>query len=202
MADVRLARVDEHPFGVSWVIDDSGTRASHALKVDGRVWIVDPVEHPAAMDRIDVLGPVAGVLQLLDRHNRDCAAIAGRLGVPHLRVPDAVPETPLQVLPLVRKRRWREVAIWWPGPDVLVVAEALGTAPVFTAGHGAVGMHPILRPAPPGALRGLRPEHLLVSHGPPVSGPDAREGVEWAYAHARSDIPRAAVTIVRTLIGR
>jgi hypothetical protein len=200
MADVRLARVDEHPFGVSWLIDEDTARTSHALKVDGSVWLVDPVEHPAALERIEVLGPVAGVLQLLDRHNRDCAAIAGRLGVPHLRVPQVVPGTPLEVITVVDQRRWHEVALWWPGPDVLVVPEALGTAPVFTAGHGAVGLHPILRPLPPAALRGMHPEHLLVGHGPPVSGPDARGGVEWSYAHARRDIPRVAVALARMAV--
>ena len=114
MAETKLARVEEHPFGITWQIDEPGARTSHALRVDGRVWIVDPVEHPAALERIEVLGPVAGVLQLIDRHNRDCAAIAGRLGVPHLRVPSEVPGTPLEVVRVVDNRRWREVALWWP----------------------------------------------------------------------------------------
>jgi hypothetical protein len=200
MAEVELAQVDEHPFGISWLIKEAGARASHALQIDGRVWIVDPVEHPAAMERIETLGPVAGVLQLIDRHNRDCAAIAGRLRVPHLRVPAEVPGTPLEVVTVLDSRRWREVALWWPGPEVLVVPETLGTVDAFTAGHGAVGMHPVLRPVPPKALRGMRPEHLLVGHGPPVSGPDARDGVEWAYAHARSDIPRLFATIGRIVV--
>ena len=76
----------------------------------------------------------------------------------------------------------------------------LGTVEAFTAGHGAVGIHPVLRPIPPKALRGMRPEHLLVGHGPPVTGPDARDGVDWAYAHARSDIPRLFVTVGRIAV--
>ena len=195
MAEVKLARVDEHPFGITWQIDETGARTSHALRVDGRVWIVDPVEHPAALERIEVLGPVAGVLQLIDRHNRDCAAIAGRLGVPHLRVPSEVPGTPLEVVRVVDNRRWREVALWWPEPEVLVVPEALGTVDAFTARHGAVGMHPVLRPLPPKALRGMRPEHLLVGHGPPVHGPDAAAGLEHAYARSRRDIPRTLLNL-------
>lgn len=200
MAETKLARVDEHPFGISWQIDEPGARTSHALKVDGRVWIVDPVEHPAAIERIEILGPVAGVLQLIDRHNRDCAAIAGRLGVPHLRVPGEVPGTPLEVVHVVDHRRWREVALWWPEPEALVVPEMLGTVDAFTAGHGAVGMHPVLRPLPPKALRGMRPEHLLVGHGPPVSGADARDGVDWAYAYSRRDIPRLFATLGRMAV--
>ena len=110
MADVRLAQVDEHPFGISWVIDEAGSRASHALKVEGQVYVIDPVEHEAALERIEVLGPVAAVVQLLDRHNRDCAAIARKLGVPHLRMPEAIPNTPLETIRVVDLRRWREVA--------------------------------------------------------------------------------------------
>jgi hypothetical protein len=190
MADVRLAQVDEHPFGISWVIDEAGSRASHALKVEGQVYVIDPVEHEAALERIEVLGPVAAVVQLLDRHNRDCAAIAQKLGVPHLRMPEAIPNSPLEIIRVVDLRRWREVALWWPRREVLVVAEALGTASIWTADHGVVGLHPILRPLPPKALRAYRPAHLLTGHGPPVSGPDARDGVEWAYDHARGDLPR------------
>jgi hypothetical protein len=63
-------------------------------------------------------------------------------------------------------------------------------------------MHPILRALPPKALRGMRPEHLLVGHGPPVSGADAREGVEWAYAHARGDLPRLLATVGRIAVER
>jgi hypothetical protein len=111
-----------------------------------------------------------------------------------------VPGTPLEVVRVVDNRRWREVALWWPEPEVLVVPEALGTVDAFTAGHGAVGMHPVLRPLPPKALRGMRPEHLLVGHGPPVSGADARDGVDWAYAHARTDIPRLFATLGRIAV--
>jgi hypothetical protein len=200
MTEVKLARVDEHPFGITWQIDEAAARTSHALNVDGRVWIIDPVDHPAALERIEALGPVAGVIQLIDRHNRDCAAIAGRLQVPHLRVPGEVPGTPLEVVRVVDQRRWREVALWWPEYEALVVPETLGTVPLFTAGHGAVGMHPILRPLPPKALRGMRPASLLVGHGPPVSGDDARDGVEWAYAHARGDIPRLFATVARIAV--
>ena len=53
MAEVKLARVEEHPFGITWQIDEPGARTSHALRVDGRVWIVDPVEHPAALDELE-----------------------------------------------------------------------------------------------------------------------------------------------------
>ena len=79
--------------------------------------------------------------------------------------------------------------------------EALGTSSIWTADHGVVGLHPILRPLPPKALRGYRPAYLLTwGHGPPVKGPDARDGVEWAYDRARADIPRLGAMLGRMAI--
>jgi len=200
---VELHALSEFTLGVTWEVAEAARRTSHAIRDDdGRVWLVDPVDQPEAMARVAALGEPAGVLQLIDRHNRDCATIAARLGVPHLAVPDAVPDSPFEVVGVLAAKRWREVALWWAERDVLVVAEAIGTAEIFTAGgHGAVGMHPILRPRPPRALRGYRPEHLLVGHGPPVHGAAARDGIDWAYAHARGDIPRLLLSIPRLLRG-
>ena len=192
-----LARLDPFSAGLSWLIREPVQRASHAIVADGRVWIVDPVDHPEAMEPVAALGPPAAVLQLLDRHERDCASVAARLGVPHLVVPDAVTGSPFRTIPIVRVPRWRETALWWPEASVLVVTEAVGTGKAFTAGHGAVGLHPFLRPLPPRGLRGLRPEHLLVGHGRSVHGPDAESGIEWAYARARRDVPRLAITLAR-----
>jgi hypothetical protein len=203
MPPVTLAALSEFTLGVTWEVDEAARRTSHAVRTDdGRVWLIDPVDDPEALRRATALGEPAAVLQLIDRHNRDCAAIAARLGVPHLDVPDAVPDSPFRAIPVLRMKRWRETALWWPERELLVVAETIGTAEPFTAGgHGAAGMHPILRPRPPKALRGYRPEHLLCGHGPPAHGAAARDGVEWAYAHARSDIPRLLLALPRIARG-
>jgi hypothetical protein len=194
---MKLASLSEFALGLTWQIDEAAMRTSHAVLADGRVWLVDPVDQPEAMERVAALGEPAAVVQLIDRHNRDCAQVAQRLGVPHLDVPDAVPGSPFETIPVLRLRRWRESALWWPEQRLLVVAEAIGTGPVFTTGHGAAGMHPLLRPLPPGGLRGFEPEHLLCGHGPPVHGAAARGAVEWAYAHARRDIPRLPLALAR-----
>ena len=102
-------------------------RTSHALLVDGKVWLVDPVAFDEALDRAAGLGEIAGVLQLLDRHNRDCAPLAERFGVPLLKVPDAVPGTPFKAIPVVRFPGWKETALWWPEHEALIVAEVVGT---------------------------------------------------------------------------
>src|SRR3954471_22367962 len=143
---------DEFEFGFSWIAQPL-MRTCHALATPEGVWLIDPVDDPEPLERAAALGAPAGVLQLLDRHKRDCAAIAARLGVVHLVVPDAVPGSPFEVIAVVRRPGWRESALWWPERRALVVAEALGTTPHFTLGHGPVGVHPVLRLLPPNVLR-------------------------------------------------
>jgi hypothetical protein len=182
-------------------MDDPVARACHALADEGRVWLVDPVDEPAAMAAAVALGKPAGVLQLLDRHNRDCAAIATRLGVKRVVNPHALAATPFEVVPVIRWPAWRETALWWPAQGVLVVPEAVGTAPAFAIGSGLVGVHPMIRLVPPRALRRVAPQHLLVGHGPPVHGPDAASGLREALARSRRDIPRLALklpTLIRS----
>jgi hypothetical protein len=181
---------DEYEFGLTWVLDEPMERASHALVVDGGLWLVDPVAVDDALERALALAEPAGVLQLLDRHGRDCAALAEKYGVPHLKVPDDVPGTPFEAIPVVRKPKWKETALWWPEREALVVAEVVGTNAIYTGGRPDAGMHLFLRPLPPGALRGYEPEHLLMGHGPPLHGPAASQGLENAYARSRRDLPR------------
>ena len=67
-------------------------RTAHALSSGGQVWLIDPFDDEPALQAAATLGRPAGVLQLLDRHNRDCDSIAARLGVPLLRLPDRAPD--------------------------------------------------------------------------------------------------------------
>ena len=189
-------KYDDFEHGFSWFPDDTLRRTGHALDTGDGVWLVDPVDVPAAIERAAERGTPAGVLQLLDRHDRDCAAIAARLGVPHLRLPAAIPGSPLVVVPVMSLPLWHEVALWWPERRVLVVAETIGTTRGFFAPGGQpAGVHPVLRLAPPGALRGFEPEHLLVGHGRGVHGPAAAAALAGAYARARKDLPRLALTL-------
>src|SRR3954463_4168032 len=150
---------------------------SHALVDGGRVWLVDPVDAGDAVERARGLGEPAAVLQLLDRPNPASPAPSRRprgppltwpVGVPHLKVPAVLPDTPFSVLNLDWGRGWKEVALWWPDRAALVVPESLGTAPMFAVGPGPVGVPPMRRISPPTSLRAFVPEHLLVGHGPPV----------------------------------
>jgi hypothetical protein len=181
--------VEEHALGLTWVVAEPMERAFHALVDDGKLWLVDPLDGAEMEDAI-ALGEPAGVLQLLDRHNRDCAAIASRLGVPHLKVPDSVPGSPFEAIPVVRIPGWKETALWWPARQALVVAELLAANPMHTGGEQRVGIHLFLRPWPPSSLRGYRPAHLLLGHGGSVHGSEAANAVATAYARARRDLPR------------
>jgi hypothetical protein len=155
---------DESEYGFGWMPDERLVRTAHALVVEGRVWLVDAVLWPEALDRARELGEPAGVIQLLDRHNRDCAAVASELGVPHLRVPDHV-DAPLEIVRVVNMPFWHERALWWPERRVLVVADALGTVGYFTWGGKRIGVHPLLRLRPPRKLMRLGAHVVLVGHG-------------------------------------
>jgi hypothetical protein len=195
---MRRISVEAHDLGLTWVVEEPMERAFHALVADGQVWLVDPLDGPEIEDAV-ALGEPAGVLQLLDRHNRDCAKIAGRLEVPHLKVPDSVPGSPFEAIAAVRIPRWQETALWWPQKKALVVAEVLAANPMHTGGQQRVGMHLFLRPWPPSSLRGYRPEHLLLGHGRSVHGPEAAADLETAYTRARRDLPRVLLGLPSAL---
>jgi hypothetical protein len=144
---------------LEWVEPGFMQRASHV--VDG--WVIDPVydEHELAR----VTGAV-GVVQLLDRHNRDCARVAELLGVPLYVVPDEAPAgAPFEVLPVLHRKRWHEVALWFPEHRTLVCADALGTARYYRAPSERIAVSPLLRLTPPRVLLRVDPEHVLVGHG-------------------------------------
>lgn len=183
----------EHGFG--WLAEEAMTRTSHALVASGKVWLVDPMDWSDAIERARALGEPAAVLQLLDRHERDCAALAERLAVPHLVAPDTVPESPFECVPIMRRRRWQERALWWPERKTLAVADVLGTNAFYTAGKAPVGVHLFLRLTPPRALGTYEPEHLLAGHGEGLHGLATADAVRRALAESRRRLPGVVVRI-------
>lgn len=147
--------------------------------------------HEAAVEeRVRALGEPVGVIQLLDRHERDGPAFAERLRVPLHPVPfDGIAGSPFSFLRIARSRFWQEVALWWPERRVLVCADALGTVGYFRAGGERLGVHPLLRLRPPRALRGLDPKHVLSGHGEGVHD-GAAGALSEALATARRRLPR------------
>ena len=57
-------RYEEHDCGFSWMPDETLRRTSHALADSGAVWLIDPVDVPAALERAASLGTPAAVVQL------------------------------------------------------------------------------------------------------------------------------------------
>jgi len=156
--------VDEFEHGFGWIQEGFLQRCSHALVVGGDVWLIDPVADDGVDERVRAAGTPAGVIQLVDRHNRDCVAFAKRFGaplhvVPHERL------GPFEVVPIRDWRVWKEVALWWPAEGVLVCGDALGTIGYFHLGRGRVGLHPLLRLRPPKGLERLEPDVILCGHG-------------------------------------
>jgi hypothetical protein len=192
--------LQHHAVGLTWHESNTMARSAHAVRDGERVWLIDPFEDAPALEAAAALGQPAAVIQLLDRHQRDGEAIAARLGVPLLRLPTTLPDTPFEVVSVVARPWWREIALWWPAQSALIVAEAVGTGPLFRLGR-PLGVHPLLRALPPrAALGGYAPERLLVGHGPALesgAGPALRE----ALAAARTDIPKLLIKLPSAIRG-
>jgi len=193
--------VQHHPVGITWHESNAMARAAHAVRDGESVWLIDPFEDPAALEAAAALGQPVGVIQLLDRHARDGEAIANRLAVPLMRLPKSLPDTPFEVVSVVDRPLWHEIALWWPAQHTLIVAEAVGTGPLFRLGRRA-GVHPLLRAVPPRSSLGrYSPERLLVGHGPALDA-DAATALSEALSSSRSDIPKLLTTLPSVIRGR
>jgi hypothetical protein len=190
MAEIAIRFCDEFDGGFGWVVDDELLkRCSHALVEGGRVWAIDALAADGVEERIRGAGEPAGVIQLLDRHNRDCRPLAEQLGVPHHRTPkQPIAGAPFQFIVLRDSRFWREVALWWPERRVLVCADVLGTVGYFLAPGERLGVHPLLRLVPPRRLVTVEPGVVLCGHGEGVLS-DGAAVLADALAGARRRLP-------------
>ena len=194
-----MSYCDETEAGFGWISPNPGWmgRASHALAAGGRVWLVDPVDFPGLDERARSLGEPQAVLQLLGRHGRDCAAVAARLGVPHLLLPATLPGTPFQTVPVRAFPLWTETALWWEDRRTLIVSEALGTTRYYRAPGSALGVHPFLRVlGPPKELLAFAPEHILCGHGPGVHV-DSDKALRDAVRRSRRELPAMVGRVLR-----
>lgn len=211
-------KIDRWEGGVGWIAhpDEAMLRASHALAADrgdedggedggDAVWVVDPVDAPGVDDLLAEFGDVAGVVVLLNRHYRDADGLARRHDVPVYvpawfdRIPDEVsaevrrferelPGTDYRLLKVADRFGWTEGALYDEADGTLLVAESVGNAPYFTADDESLGVHPMRRLVPPSVLHGLRPERVLVGHGPGVLD-DASPALSDALDGARRRAP-------------
>lgn len=171
-------------------MDEPMARASHALADGEKVWLVDPVDDEAAIERALSLGEPAVVFQLLDRHNRDCAEVARRLDIDLVVLPLELRGTPFEAIEVVDNRFWKERALWWKKTRTLIVAEAIGASRMFNPCPAGAGTHIGLRATPPRKQLGTyNPKHLLMGHGDPISGKQATVALQEALDRSRRDLP-------------
>lgn len=197
---MRLSLTYADASGAGWIAPepDYMQRASHAVVAGDGTWLIDPVEGDGLDEILAPLPAVRGVVQLLDRHPRDCAALASRFGVARHETPrDGVPGLPLVAIPLADRRWWREVALWWPEARTLIVAESLGTAPYYPVPGARLGVHPAMRLTPPHGLAAYAAERLLPGHGAPVSGPGVAGEIRTALDRSRRDAPGVLARLIR-----
>jgi hypothetical protein len=210
----RFEADDEAGFG--WIAhpEEGMQRASHALAVDGDVYVVDPVDADGIDDRLADLGEVAGVVLLLARHTRDAAALASRHRVP-VHVPDVLsiggkvdaPVEPIRgeladtgyTVHEIDSTLWTEAALYSEGTETLVVPEAVGTADFFCAREERLGVHPALRLTPPRRLGQFDPERVLVGHGAGVHD-DAAAALSEGVSRARSRAPGLYLKTLRSVL--
>ncbi|MFA9517082.1 hypothetical protein ACERIT_07680 [Halopenitus sp. H-Gu1] len=223
--------IDRFEGGVGWLAypEEAMERASHAVTVSNEeredrpdVWVFDPVDStdPEALDDLlSDLGTVAGVVCCLDRHTRDCAAVANRhdvavwipewmdgveadLEAPVERFGPRLADTDFEAI-RVRNASlppWQEVALF--DGSTLIVPEAVGTNQFFRAANERLGVHPMLRPIPPRRpLAGIDPDRILVGHGTGIHD-RAGEALADALAGARRRAPSAYLNALRTALGR
>jgi hypothetical protein len=196
VAALKVRFCDEFDDGFGWIADEFMQRCSHALVVDGRVWVIDAVDGDGVEERVRAAGTPAGVLQLLDRHNRDCAALATRLGVRHHVVPQGS-LGPFACIGVKSSSSWKEVALWWPDRRLLVCADVLGTAPYYRATKDRLAVHPLMRVRPPRRQLGaLQPDVVLCGHGDGVFV-DAETALREALSTSRRRIPAQAASAFR-----
>lgn len=180
----KLIEPFEH--GVSWVQDEWMERASHALIAGGKAWLIDATDEPEAIEQVTQRAEIAGVIQLLDRHPRANAHLAEHYGVRHYRAyrGEFPEDSPFQFEPVLKSRRWKETAIWWPDTGTLVIAEIVGASQYMALAKGAhAGVHPFVRGLTKIKVGDHLPvEHLLMGHGAPVH---ENAAVELAEAYRR-----------------
>ncbi len=211
--------IDRFPEGVGWIADPKETmeRASHAIKGDHGVWLIDPVDAYGLDELLAAEGNVAGVVITLNRHRRDSEALAGRYGV-SIYLPEQLGaladdirygvrgvdefgrDTGWTVDPVIDRRGWHEVMLVAPDRETVRISEAVGTAPHFCAPGEKLGVHPLLRLFPPrGVLGDIVADRILVGHGEGVLS-DGASLLADTLEHARRRAPKAYARALWTFL--
>ena len=176
--------VDEFEAGFGWIAhpDEAGQRASHVIIGKDGAWILDPVDAVGIVDRIEDLGPVAGVAVCSSWHARDAGMMASRFDVPvavpswlsrvrsRIEAPvldygDTFPDAAFTLHPRRRIPRFEEAILYHEPTATLYVPDSLGTTPHHALPDEVIAPPLTYRFAPPTQLGHLSPDRILVGHG-------------------------------------
>jgi hypothetical protein len=204
--------IDRWEGGVGWIAhpDETMRRASHALKTDDGVWLVDPLDAEGIDELIAEYGEVAGVVLLSNYHTRDAEVFAERYSV-NVYIPEGMEgieediDAPVEqlavgdtlggyeLLEIARRGSlWQEYALY--DGETLVVSESVGTAPYFCVGGERLGVPPLVRLTPPRETLGdIQPDRVLTGHGAGIDE-NAAEALEDALSNSRRRLPRALLS--------
>jgi hypothetical protein len=196
--------------GTSWIAHphEDSQRASHAIRTDEGVWLIDPLDAHVE-DLLEPLGEVVGVAVLTCWHARDADAFARRHDVA-VHVPewmDRIEEridTPVEryglapggsdgaagfhTIPCRPFPLWQEVFLYHEPTATFIAPDSLGTTDIHLLDGERLGLASLRRLQPPQQLLGLDPERILVGHGEPITE-DATAALHSAVQNTRSTVP-------------
>lgn len=209
--------IDQWNDGFGWLAhpDEDGARASHAIKSDDGVWVIDPIDAPGLDDRLTELGDVAGVAVLCSYHARDAGRIARRHDV-SVHVPDwmnrvadrvdapvteyesTLGDSGFEIRRAEPLSMWQEAIAYRADDRTLIVPDLLGSGPGYTVGDERIGIVLSHRLVPPrDLLADVNPDRVLFGHGKGVFE-DANAALDDVLAGARIRFPRALLTQLGT----
>jgi hypothetical protein len=204
--------IDRWDEGVGWIAhpDEDGERASHALKTDDGIWVIDPVDAPGIDELLGEMGDVAGVAVLSSHHARDAGPIATRHDVA-VHIPQWMDRIAERVdAPIKREKRvlgdlgfntypveplsvYQGAIAYRDADGTLIVPDLLSSGSAYPVGDERIGVMLGVRPFPPrNTFEGLEPERILFGHGEGVFE-DATAALDDALATARKRYPQALV---------
>jgi len=209
--DSAGARVAEFDDAITWIAhpDEEAKRASHAIRTDEGVWVIDPIDAPGIDEAIEDLGAVVGVAVLTCWHARDAGVLARRHDVA-VHVPEwldrieerveapveryalapGTRESGFHTIPCRPFPRWQEAFLYHEPSATLVAPDSLGTSDLHLVGEERLGLAFFRRLQPPRQLAGLEPDRILVGHGEPIAD-DAAGALDSALTGTRRTFPTA-----------
>lgn len=201
---------------VSWIAhpNEESVRASHAIRTNDGVWVIDPIDAPNVDDILDSFGDVVGVTVLSCFHGRDAGRIASRhnaaVYVPEwmdrmaetvdaplkryaLRPDEEYDSAELDTISCRPFPGWQEVFLYHDPSKTLVTPDSLGTTGIHCLDDERLGLSVFRRLQPPAELAGLDPNRILPGHGKPLTDNPA-VALHSALDGARASFPRALVS--------